>query len=108
MVIGLEWAWEMGYQQVVLEIDSLESLKIVQEECIKFHPCHMLITRIEKTLERNWKVELAHINKVANWLAGQAPESNRNIVWYEDPPDGCRDFLLKDCMGVGELRPFSS
>ncbi|XP_061371303.1 uncharacterized protein LOC133313907 [Gastrolobium bilobum] len=57
MVIGLEWAWEMGYQQVILETDSMEALKIAQDGCTEFHPCHMLIIRNKKALERNWKVE---------------------------------------------------
>ncbi|XP_061363637.1 uncharacterized protein LOC133307195 [Gastrolobium bilobum] len=66
----------MGYQEVIHEIESMEVQKVILGGCIESHPCFALVFRIKKMIEKNWKVDIAHIhregNKVANWLACQA------------------------------------
>ncbi|XP_061358638.1 uncharacterized protein LOC133302833 [Gastrolobium bilobum] len=100
VILGLEWAWVQGYQQLIIEVDSMDAYNVILQGCVEAHPCHMLMLRIKEMMGRSWQVNVLHVyrecNRVADWLARHAHRLDWNTIWYREPPDGCRGFLLSD------------
>ncbi|KAK4270121.1 hypothetical protein QN277_023200 [Acacia crassicarpa] len=66
---GLKLAWNLGHQQVILEVDSAEAIDLMKKGNHDLHTDGGLIEEIRCLMERDWRLEVGHINRWANTAA---------------------------------------
>ena len=49
---GLQLAWDRGLTKVICDLDSMDSLRLIQEDSIGFHKFSAIITEIKDFLSR--------------------------------------------------------
>ena len=54
---GLKLAWEFGYRQVWIEIDSTEALELIEHGCLRNNPNYLLMEAIKDILSRDWSIK---------------------------------------------------
>ncbi|MBA0634562.1 hypothetical protein Godav_028878, partial [Gossypium davidsonii] len=89
MLEGLRLAWDKGYRQVELESDNALLVELVlagnstASHIVELHAIH-------KILHRNWKVQIRHIprahNEVAGFMAKHAAPRFTSILVFSIPP----------------------
>ncbi|KAK8597906.1 hypothetical protein V6N13_095300 [Hibiscus sabdariffa] len=69
---GLQMAWAKGFRRIIIEVDSLDVVRVLQEDRRQGHIC-TLILHIQMLLRRSWEVHVLHVlrrdNSVADGLA---------------------------------------
>ena len=51
-------AWNKGFRQVLLELDSSSAVALIHKECIDHHPFASVIKHVRHLLQRNWVVKI--------------------------------------------------
>ncbi|KAK8518326.1 hypothetical protein V6N12_017477 [Hibiscus sabdariffa] len=64
---GLLTAWSVGTRNLVVEVDSLEVIRVVQQSLAGFSSLS-LVVYIVKLLQRLWSVKLQHVLREGNRL----------------------------------------
>jgi hypothetical protein len=66
---------------------------------------------IQKLLDLEWEVKIAHVyreaNQCADALATAGCQLDREIIFYEDCPTLLKDIVLADVMGIAIPRLIS-
>ncbi|CAN1810904.1 Putative ribonuclease H protein At1g65750 [Linum perenne] len=110
-ISGLEHAWDYGFRQVELQLDSQAAVAILLSPEDPQHQYMAEVLYFRELCGRDWRVRTRHVykeaNKAADFLAGQGYEF----------PFGIHLFLLSDCnlghilrydvLGITELRLIS-
>ncbi|KAL4335788.1 hypothetical protein GQ457_07G042280 [Hibiscus cannabinus] len=96
---GLQLAWEKGCRRIILEVDSLEVVKALQEDCRQGHICSLLF-HIRLFLQRNWEVHVVHVlrraNSIADRLAKLAISGSNCVTYLANPPPSIVPILQDD------------
>ncbi|KAK8483855.1 hypothetical protein V6N11_024230 [Hibiscus sabdariffa] len=93
------YAWEAGNRQIVLEMDSLEAIRVLKDD---FNGFHFLKWHLDELRGRDWLVRIRHMrrsgNKVANALAKSARLDSLETTYYGKPPSWLNSLLFDDVM----------
>ncbi|KAK4275212.1 hypothetical protein QN277_018336 [Acacia crassicarpa] len=63
---GLKIAWDSGFRQAVLELDSAEAIALLRNPVCDTHEDRHLIEEVKGMLERDWLIEVQLISRWAN------------------------------------------
>lgn len=66
---GLKMAWDVGFQDVICEFDSVTTLALVKDGVPKVHPYAKLATHIRKYNSYSWKLVFQHTLREDNACA---------------------------------------
>ncbi|KAJ1388403.1 Ribonuclease H domain [Sesbania bispinosa] len=103
IINGLEVAWSLGAEKVLLECDSMVDVKLVTDGVSDVHPYSFLVKRIRDLLVRHWEVKVCHIwregNCVADCLANAGHDSAFGVHTLHLAPTYVSVFLQFDAMG---------
>ena len=65
----LKLAWDLRHRQVILESDSAKAIDLMKKGNHDLHADGGLIEEIRCLMERDWRLEVGHINRWANTAA---------------------------------------
>ncbi|KAK4279035.1 hypothetical protein QN277_016798 [Acacia crassicarpa] len=72
-LLGLRTAWDLGYRDVILEIDSAEAADLIHNSTNGAHEDRQLVEEIKSVIGRDWNVNIQlisrWINEAADYLA---------------------------------------
>ncbi|KAL4352343.1 hypothetical protein GQ457_06G007100 [Hibiscus cannabinus] len=92
-------SWCLGFRQIELETDNLESVRILKGVSIALSG-HSIVASIKELLAFDWEVLVRHIyreqNKVVDWLASMTKSSPIGATHLVDPPEGIHPLLQYD------------
>ena len=86
ILIGLEWAWNMGIKKIILECDSKVAVSMLLPRVESRKGYNKIVGRINKWLQKEWIVQVQYscreTNRWADWLANQSLTCNFGLhVW---------------------------
>ncbi|KAL4335934.1 hypothetical protein GQ457_07G000840 [Hibiscus cannabinus] len=64
--LGLYFAWNAGFQQVILQLDNMDALRILK---VDYAGTHALSGHLFEFRRRAWCVKIRHISRSGNWVA---------------------------------------
>ncbi|KAJ1443874.1 Ribonuclease H domain [Sesbania bispinosa] len=98
--IGLDFAWEQGHKNLIVETYSLEVLHLVTSGLAHCGSYMNLVLDIKLMLNKCWQVHLRHVfreaNMVADYLAKLKIREPCGLSFWTTPPLGASDLLLID------------
>lgn len=104
---GLTIMLEKGYNNISIESDSLDAVKLINEGPNDEHPQVTLIQDAKILLSRTGS-SLTHVfreaNQCADHLAHIGAEQVDPLVVLEDSPQSIRMLVLEDALGAGQFR----
>ncbi|KAL4386953.1 hypothetical protein GQ457_09G002620 [Hibiscus cannabinus] len=97
--IGLFLAWRMHLRRVVIELDSIEAIRHIQDErCGVGSPG--IILHIKDLCTRSWTLSFQHINREGNKVADRLARLNQcvslEVQEFPDPPLEVVHLLQED------------
>lgn len=109
---GLEYGWERGGRQVVLESDSRMVVSLIKSQRGNFSSVVPLIQRIWNYLNKEWVVRIVHCiresNALADCLAAMAVRGNQESQTWAPVPESVREAWRSDLISCGSTRWVSS
>ncbi|KAK8627776.1 hypothetical protein V6N13_135378 [Hibiscus sabdariffa] len=87
----MELAWSMGCLQLIVESDSSDALRMLQQRSSEV--CSYIIgSHIHQLCMEDWRVVFSKVarcnNRVADGLAKLASDSSFDVVFFDEPTDG--------------------
>ena len=105
---GLLLAWNKGWRQAMLEIDSTSAIALIHNTNAECHPYASVLKHVQSLLQRAWVVKIQHIyrerNRAADFLASLGHGLQLGVCFYDLPPIGLASFLREDVAGISFLR----
>lgn len=104
---GLTLAWDAGYPRVIVETDSLEAVRLVDDNfMVRTH--RALVHDIRFLIARDWECKIQHVLREANQCADHlaklgATQLETQIIWQNPPPSNYF-LLLADSASICFLR----
>ena len=99
--IGLIWAFEMGFSNILCESNSLQIVKASRDPSINLSSLGQLIEDIKSLAPAVTKVPITHVrrqaNGVAHRLARLGLSVDQCVEWLGSPPSIIIDVLAADC-----------
>ncbi|KAE8718637.1 hypothetical protein F3Y22_tig00110007pilonHSYRG00083 [Hibiscus syriacus] len=96
---GLLCAWDMSSRHIIIETDSLETIKVVKQardDAFRFTVLHS----VEALLQRNWVVRFQHIprqgNRITDCMAKIADRRSMECIHFVESPELVRQLLQED------------
>ncbi|KAK4260567.1 hypothetical protein QN277_003663 [Acacia crassicarpa] len=103
IMLRLTMAQQLGLQQILLYLDSLDVVNILMRDCCYAdHPLRDIIGNIRDLLFRDWDVKLYYTSRdniaCADYLAKEGHNALDvvDVILIPTVPAGCRDMVLKD------------
>ena len=97
---GLQIAKEMRMENIQVESDCLDALKLIDHGCPSNHPAFQMFRGIIGLSSEGWEIGFSHIyrenNEVADFLAQAALYYNWSSPRLWEPPDACQRLLRND------------
>ncbi|QHO25231.1 Putative ribonuclease H protein [Arachis hypogaea] len=108
IVHGLTIAITHGYQNLMVESDSVAAINFIKNGSSSGHHCAPLIQDVRVLTERLKKVSWIHVFREANTVADQLAKKGHDLplglhIFDSSPPD-ISYALLCDCIGTVRLR----
>ncbi|XP_074266442.1 uncharacterized protein LOC141589715 [Silene latifolia] len=105
LVIGLELARSLRVRKLLVHMDNSQCVSFVQEEQLLSNSLRPLVQRcIELTKLEGWTVKIDHVfreaNRAADCLANAGVNSSISVTYFDAPPDGLRNIIREDVLGV--------
>ncbi|KAL4279654.1 hypothetical protein GQ457_03G035040 [Hibiscus cannabinus] len=104
-------AWDKGFRRIIIEVDSLDVIRVLKEDRRQGHIC-TLILHIQMLLRRSWEVRVLHVlrcdNSVVDRLAKLANSDSTCVKYFEDPPPSIVQILQKDVASISVIYDFFS
>ncbi|CAN1164222.1 Putative ribonuclease H protein At1g65750, partial [Linum perenne] len=86
-VVGLDRAWQLGFRNVELQLDSTTALSILHGPDPIQHQHAGLVLRFRRLIARDWRVRIIRVyregNRVADFLANLGHNVNVTPQFYE-------------------------
>ena len=105
---GLNIAWKMGIQKLILEADSQTAITLVLSQISDHHPLRQLVLDIQQILNWDWTVKLRHFrregNRAADFCAELGYALSEGVTELIIPPQGLKQTLNEDLYGVAWSR----
>ncbi|KAE8722950.1 hypothetical protein F3Y22_tig00013285pilonHSYRG00098 [Hibiscus syriacus] len=96
---GLLCAWEQGIQQLLVEIDSLESVQTLKNSTNK-DGLLTITTHIKELINRAWTVRLQHVRREGNEVSDKLTRSvnfeDSQTRFIQEPPDDINHLLYEE------------
>ncbi|KAE8736207.1 hypothetical protein F3Y22_tig00000132pilonHSYRG00170 [Hibiscus syriacus] len=97
--LGLCHAWDRGFRQIIIEIDSLDALSVIKNHMLR-QAKPTILYHVSELLQRAWVVKFEHVgrdgNLVADDLAKLANVGDLQCVTLDAPPLSVLHVLHKD------------
>ena len=88
--IGLRMAFELGYKNVLLELDLRVVVQMIDHGVDDSHVCSSLVKAIRLILDKDWIVNISHvyrdINSCADLLAKHGHEVDTGVQFFVSLP----------------------
>ncbi|KAH9670623.1 putative ribonuclease H protein [Citrus sinensis] len=101
---GLTLAWNKGIRWLCVEVDSRCVTQLVKNNMVNPNEFSTLIRAIQELIRRNWRVEITHVYREANfaadYLATLACCLPLGLHVLNSPPKGVLQFMSQDNYGV--------
>ena len=101
-------AWQEGFKQIFLEIDSTVVVALIKKRLVSKHPYGMVIAKVNDLLSHDWQVRISRIfreaNKSVDCLASVGHSLNIDITFYMFAPLCLSPFLRGYFVRVTLLR----
>ncbi|KAH9791596.1 putative ribonuclease H protein [Citrus sinensis] len=101
---GLTLAWNKGIRWLCVEVDSRCVTQLVKNNMVNPNEFSTLIHAIQELIRRNWRVEITHVYREANfaadYLATLACSLPLGLHVLNSPPKGVLQFMSQDNYGV--------
>ena len=82
----LQFAWNSGFNRILVEIDSLSALQLIHNSPNRSHPYAAAIRLVKEYLDKPWEVHLSHVsreaNKVADGLASHGHKLDLGVTFF--------------------------
>ncbi|XP_028803283.1 uncharacterized protein LOC114758414 [Neltuma alba] len=65
-LVGLKRAWDANYREIILRTNSVEAIELIYGESNDMHEDWVLISEIKEMINRDWHVEIHHIDRQNN------------------------------------------
>ena len=105
---GLCIAWDRGYRQLELEVDSESVVGFLQTGINDSNPLSFLVRLCYGFISRDWLVKVSHVyreaNRLADGLANYASSLSLGLHVFELVPDSVGAISLEDIQGVSRPR----
>ncbi|KAH9757265.1 hypothetical protein KPL71_016337 [Citrus sinensis] len=105
---GLLLAWNKGIRWLYAEVDSRCVTQLVKNNMVNYNEFSPLIRAIQELIRRNWRVEITHVYREANFaadcLATLACSLPLGLHVFNSPPKGVLQFMSQDIYGVAYPR----
>ncbi|KAK8708284.1 hypothetical protein V6N13_059328 [Hibiscus sabdariffa] len=99
-------AWELVPQQVIIELDSEDALRLLRDSHNR-HRCLSILNHIDVLRGRDWLVAFRHVhrngNKVADAMAKLADRSHLNCLCFMAPPVEVESLFQEDAVNSNML-----
>ena len=100
---GLNYAWDSGIRNLILESDSANAVKLVKSRVSAAHPLAHLVCGICNLLHRDWTVFISHIlqegNQAADLCAVKGQNDCISLHLFSLPPLEFEQVLKEDREG---------
>ena len=74
---GLNMAWNASVKKIIVEMDSLDVVRLLSNDTITNHPLFSLIQSCKRIMEAKWNCILKHVFREGNkQQAGRWPSSH--------------------------------
>ncbi|KAF7834787.1 putative ribonuclease H protein At1g65750 family [Senna tora] len=101
---GLKMAWDHGYRNIIMEVDSQIAIDLIQKEINPLHPHCSIVKSIQHLMNRDWRVIFQHTyregNGVADFLAHWGHELGIGTHYMHELPSEGEQILADDRMGI--------
>ncbi|KAF7826851.1 ribonuclease H [Senna tora] len=108
IVCGLNLAWDLGFQKVVLENDCLRIIKQINNVNNLAQQMHSTIPAIRSMISRDWDVKLVHcyknVNACADILAKFSLNNSGGLNMLDAPPVCIASLVQRDAAGLNAPR----
>lgn len=98
---GLALAYSWGFQNIIVESDSLQSVQALCFSSPDLSPVGLIVEDSRAIASAITRVSFTHIrcqaNEVAHRLACYSLSFTAPALWFEEPPDIILDILFVDC-----------
>ncbi|CAN1789673.1 Putative ribonuclease H protein At1g65750 [Linum perenne] len=107
-ITGLELAWDYGFRNVELQLDSQAAISLLSSSAVPDHQQAAEVIHFQNLCRRDWRISIRHVfreaNKAADFLASQGYEFPFGTHLF--PLSNCNlgHILRYDCLGVSEPR----
>ena len=82
-------AWNKGFCQIMLEVDSSGATDLINKEFNSKHPYVSVINSVQQLLRRNWMVRIQHVfceaNRATNFLTSCGHVIHLSVYYYDFP-----------------------
>ena len=96
-------AWNFGVRKIIVEADSLDTVRLISNDTNTNHPLFSLIQSCKHIMDAEWNCIVKHVfregNKLANGLAHMGHSMKIDILFLEDPPSKISSIFVDDCRG---------
>ncbi|CAN1824352.1 Putative ribonuclease H protein At1g65750 [Linum perenne] len=111
-ITGLELAWEYGFWQVELQVDSQAAIALLSSTAVPEHQQAAEVIHFQNLCRRDWRVSFRHVfreaNKAADFLASQGYEFPFGTHLFSLSNCKLGHIMRYDCLGVSEPRLISA
>lgn len=98
---GLQLAWQLGVQQVLVESDSMSAIRLVKYGWPALHPASSLLEEIRRSLSLFTNGNCTHIWREGNFVADQLSKYGHSLPMgvhhFDTPPPCIFNSLFADC-----------
>ncbi|KAL4377897.1 hypothetical protein GQ457_02G018100 [Hibiscus cannabinus] len=93
--------WNKGFRQIVIEVDSLDVVRALQE--VGGRTCTLLF-HIQNLFCRGWEIRVLHVfchgNSDPNCITKLASSDSTHVTYFEDPLSSVVQLLQHDVTSI--------
>ncbi|KAL4284696.1 hypothetical protein GQ457_16G012460 [Hibiscus cannabinus] len=98
---GLLTAWSVSIQQLVVEVDSIDAIRVIHQGLAGFISLS-IVAYIVQLVRRSWSVQFQHIpregNRLADSIAKRATFDDLVCRRFLSIPEGMMELVQMDCL----------
>lgn len=106
ILYGARLAWERGFQNIIIESDSLLAINLLKNGCSSRHPCYALVHQIMQVIGGVPTIRSHHILREANQVADLLAKNGLFLDVRCRLFDSMPDFLSLPCLADNSAIPF--
>lgn len=101
---GLHLAWEKGFKNVIIEVDSLFVINAIQKVDCEGSSYHSLVRGIQNVLALEWRVSFQHVylegNRCADLMTALGASLPIGCHYFEQPTTAALAIINEEISGV--------
>ncbi|KAE8724567.1 Cyclin-J18 [Hibiscus syriacus] len=104
--LGLWCAWERGYRQMVVELDCIDTIRLIRSNGTRRNTVSSL-AHLDELIHRDWLLRFQHVNRKGNWVADfmvkLACDRDFEIHQLTSPPGRVIELLQHDVVVSSDI-----